>query len=73
MTMPNERTRSILQARDFLRQLRRDESLPEAIRKEANRLLRHYPLASDIDFMAERCPCMFARHPDGPEQPKGET
>lgn len=48
MTMPNERTRSIIQARDFLVSLSRDQTLPEAVRNEARRLLRHYPTASDV-------------------------
>lgn len=43
MTMPCERTRSVIQAREFLRELSQDVSLPESIRWEAKRLLRHYP------------------------------
>lgn len=48
MTMPNERTRSVIQAREFLIKLRADEALPEAVRNEAHRLLRHYPTNSDV-------------------------
>lgn len=43
MTMVNERTRSVVQTREFLRDLSRNESLPESIRIQAKRLLRHYP------------------------------
>lgn len=43
MTMPSERTRSIIQTREFLVDLSRDKTLPEAVRTEARRLLRHYP------------------------------
>lgn len=48
MTMPNERTRSIIQTREFLTCLSRDQALPETIRNEANRLLRHYPSAKEV-------------------------
>lgn len=48
MTMPHERTRSIIQARDFLVVLSRDPALPEATRNEARRLLRHYPTSKEI-------------------------
>lgn len=48
MTMPNERTRSIIQTRVFLVDLSRDRTLPEAVRTEAYRLLRHYPTANEV-------------------------
>lgn len=48
MTMPHERTRSIIQARDFLVDLSRNQSLPASIRNEAHRLLRHYPTANEV-------------------------
>lgn len=53
MTMPYERTRNVLQAGAFLKELRADQSLPEHIRNEANRLLRHYPTTSDIRLLAQ--------------------
>lgn len=48
MTMPHERTRSIIQARDLLVDLSRDQALPESVRNEACRLLRHYPTSDEI-------------------------
>lgn len=48
MTMPSERTRSIIQTREFLVDLSRDKTLPEAVRIEAHRLLRHYPTAQEV-------------------------
>ncbi|QLG95545.1 hypothetical protein HZF02_28120 [Pseudomonas yamanorum] len=48
MTMPNERTRSIIQTREFLICLSRDQALPENVRHEAHRLLRHYPAEKEI-------------------------
>lgn len=43
MTMPCERTRSLVQTGEFLRELSRDQTLPESVRQQAKRLLRHYP------------------------------
>lgn len=43
MTMPCERTRSIVQTGEFLQELSRDQSLPESVRQQAKCLLRHYP------------------------------
>lgn len=48
VTMVHERTLSVVQTRDFLRDLSMDSSLPEPIRLQAERLLRHYPEAADI-------------------------
>lgn len=48
MTMPHERTRSVIQTRDFLVELSRDPSLPERIRRDAKFLLRHYPTRGDM-------------------------
>lgn len=52
MTMPDERTRNLLQAGAFLKELRADEALPEPIRREANRLLRHFPTLGDVRMLA---------------------
>lgn len=48
MTMPYERTRSVVHAGEFLRELVGDPALPEAVRIQAQRLLRHYASAADI-------------------------
>lgn len=48
MTMPSERTRAIIQTREFLDDLSREQALPEAVRTEARRLLRHYPAADEV-------------------------
>jgi len=48
MTMPRERTRSIIQTREFLVDLSRDKTLPEAVGTEARRLLRHYPTTDEV-------------------------
>ncbi|MBK3874700.1 hypothetical protein GFL01_21910 [Pseudomonas stutzeri] len=43
MTMVNERTGSLAHTWEFLRELSRDNSLPESLRLQAKQLLRHYP------------------------------
>lgn len=48
MTMPHERTRSVIQTRNFLIELSRDTLLPERIRRDAKFLLRHYPTKEDM-------------------------
>lgn len=42
MTMPSERTRAVIHAREFMQELSQDVSLPEPIRWQAKQLLRHY-------------------------------
>ncbi|WP_372240697.1 BPSL0761 family protein [Pseudomonas sp. PB120] len=48
MTMPSERTRALIQTRDFLAELAQDPILAESIRRQARQLLRHYPHANEI-------------------------
>lgn len=49
MTTASQRTLAVIQARDLLVELSRDCKLPNEIRREAQRLLRHYPSKSDLD------------------------
>ena len=53
MTMPAERTRNVLQAGAFLRELAASQAVPKSVREEAYRLLRHYPTVSDIEAIAQ--------------------
>lgn len=53
MTLPDERTRNVLQAGAFLRQLAASQAMPKEVRQEAYRLLRHYPTVSDVEAIAE--------------------
>lgn len=48
MTMPHERTRAVIQTREFLVELSRDGTLPDRIRNGARHLLRHYPSEYDV-------------------------
>ncbi|HEY6437000.1 MAG TPA: BPSL0761 family protein [Ignavibacteriaceae bacterium] len=70
MTIPYERTRSVLSTEDFLKRLAFEvKKLPKEVREEARRLLRHYPTAFDMAVTVEghnpdgRSECPFA-HPD---------
>lgn len=53
MTTPTERQRSLIQAGAFLKQLANDASLPDRLRDEARRLLRHFPRRRDLSFLAD--------------------
>ena len=48
MTMPHERTRSLVLTGEFLQELAKNAELPELMRRQAKALLRHYPSAQDI-------------------------
>lgn len=48
MTMPHERTRSVIETRKFLEELRLRDDIPASVRKDAIWCLRHYPTASDL-------------------------
>ena len=64
MTMQDERTRSILQALEFLRELRDSEKHPETTpesRLQISGILRHFPDASTLGLIAFDCPSMIAR------------
>lgn len=52
MTMPIERTRHLIQAGAFLRDLAANMALPKPVRAEAYRLLRHFPSVSDVEAIA---------------------
>lgn len=43
MTLPHERTRSLVKAYDFLKELSKSKEVSEDIRDHARWLLRHYP------------------------------
>lgn len=54
MTLPNERTRAVLNVREFLVRLSTPyvekglKKIPMAVRAEARALLRHYPTTCDL-------------------------
>ncbi|AKU48364.1 BPSL0761 family protein [Xanthomonas arboricola pv. juglandis] len=53
MTLPDERTRNLLQAGAFLKELAGSQAVPKSVRQEAYRLLRHYPTLSDVEAIAQ--------------------
>ncbi|MEB3734038.1 MbcA/ParS/Xre antitoxin family protein [Halopseudomonas pachastrellae] len=48
MTLPYERTRSVVETERFLREICRNSHLPSDIRNHAKGLLRHYPSADQV-------------------------
>jgi hypothetical protein len=55
MTLPFERTRSVIETEKFLVRLitpKVTPGVPKSIREEAKRLLRHYPSKSDMAILA---------------------
>lgn len=59
MTLPNERTRAVVAAREFLRDLlnsSRTPRVPKAVRERARSVLRHFPWDMHIDEAAELLP-----------------
>lgn len=62
MTLPYERTRAIIDTRIFLQRLTSTfltPDLPDAVRTEAEALLRHYPFGSEIDLAHHALPEWF--------------
>jgi len=63
MTTPEERSRALLQTRHFLQELCKSgctPGVPDSVRREARRLLRHHPDAGDVDLVAMAFPQWWA-------------
>lgn len=59
MTLPDERYRAVMAAKDFLVRLSFSSEIkrvPLAVRQEARRILRHYPSAFDLDEIERYAP-----------------
>lgn len=66
MTTPHERTRTLLQTREFLQELTNPEKMPgvpEDVRRQARVLLRHYPLDSNLQVAHLALPHLFDEVP----------
>lgn len=62
MTMPRERTRAVQSVKDFLYTLldpKKTPRVPSAVRKEAGRLLKHYPGTYDLKVAADKAPTVW--------------
>ena len=72
MTMPNERTRALRWAGEFLAEARRHEGLPEELRRQIPIILRYYPSSLDIAHQARHGddPSGIGGHWLGPEEDK---
>lgn len=64
MTTPAERTKAVVDTRDFLETLSNadDVTIPGLVQTVATGLLRHYPLDVDLDVSASALPGIWA-HP----------
>lgn len=63
MTLPNERTRAVQMAREFMRDLldpKATPKVPKEIRTRAYWVLRHFPADYEIRMAAEVLPDTFA-------------
>lgn len=57
MTMPNERTRAISNARAFLRSLldpKLTPRVPREVRRQAYNVLKHFPTDFDMSFVVKK-------------------
>lgn len=52
MTMPSERTRALIWAAEFMREVRHRPDVPDDLRAQAHIILRHYPETSSIESQA---------------------
>ncbi|HBP1052608.1 TPA: hypothetical protein NH746_006392 [Pseudomonas aeruginosa] len=60
MTLPHERTRSVVKTEAFLRELSRNAELPDDIRNYAKSLLRHYPSTDQIFSLGRLEECLVS-------------
>ena len=59
MSLPDEKYRALVYARDFLRDLLSPEKtkrIPREIRNRAYRCLRHYPWDTDLEAISNKLP-----------------
>ena len=66
MTIPYERTRAILETKQFLRELvnpRDTPRLPKPLREMARQLLRHYPGLAEIELAHKALPHLYGPVP----------
>jgi hypothetical protein len=65
MTLPNQRTRAVISAAQFLKQLTSPyvaggfKKIPSAVRAEALAILRHFPGLYELHVAARACPEVF--------------
>jgi len=64
MTIPSERTRAVLKAKEFLLALsdpKRTPRVPKKIRKEALEILKHYPWNHHLEQTSKALPNLWGK------------
>jgi hypothetical protein len=67
MTVPSERTRAVVYAHAFLKDLLNPSitpRVPKDVRETAKWLLRHYPDPGTVHYASNVCPQLFGPLPD---------
>lgn len=67
MTLPDERTRAVLNARDFLRELldpKKTPRVPLEVRRRARSILKHYPWEMHLSAAAEELSDIWGEIPE---------
>lgn len=70
MTLPDERTRAVRSAREFLRDLldaKKTPKVPLDVRRRAYRVLKHFPREYDLDASVEKLPKIWGKIEDDTE------
>jgi hypothetical protein len=73
MTMPDERTRALRWAREFLEEIQRTDLWPtvsEDLRRQAQVILRHFPTNAQLNHFHIRVPDLFGPHEERPSDPR---
>lgn len=64
MTLPDERTRAVLYAKEFLRDLldaKKTPRVPRTVRERARNVLKHYPADYEIQALYKKTPRLFGK------------
>ena len=65
MTLPFERSRSIVQTRQFLLDiLYKFKRVPKEVKADARACLRHFPTYIDVEGLADKCPDILGDYND---------
>lgn len=71
MTLPDERYRAVMQAKQLLTDLAYPELTPrmtKRLRQRARDILRHYPMEFELQMAAEAAPAVFRKELDDVER-----
>ena len=66
MTIPNERTRALIETKSLLQELQDSKltpRVPAAVREIARKLLRHYPTYADVELAHKALPEVYGPVP----------